>query len=271
MQRRGIQQSRGAWFSPSLLYAEGHGLLLSKLARYLAGRTLTRTLSAEVLRDLLSLSTLFYFGTAPPKLTNIQLSRSQAPRAMRANFWKPFSHTLKFSAGMAADSLPFPLTDSVVKSNWIPCSLPPPWPISESLQGLFLPLHPRGSRSTIALHYFQVRASLLHTEHPPNSDLQRHSAFTFHQAPSRALHPCSADLPVVIYLFHVCLPLSLCCISPISPSNYAEITISTVYGWLGRDGGGMDKCQWLLAVTAGRRVWAQETERTVTSAPPTPL
>lgn len=32
-------------------------------------------------------------------------------------------------------------TDSVVTTNWIPCSLPPPQPVSESLQRLLSPLH----------------------------------------------------------------------------------------------------------------------------------
>lgn len=46
-------------------------------------------------------------------------------------------------------------------------------------------------------------------------------SYTLSSPSINLLHSCQSDLLVVIYLSHICLPFSLCCISPISPFNYA--------------------------------------------------
>lgn len=86
------------------------GLCFQNSAVYLAGQPLMWTLSTGCPQLSLLPQHAFLLWGSPPRLTNIQLSHSQAPGSLKANFWKPFSYTLKFRAGVVADSLPFPLT-----------------------------------------------------------------------------------------------------------------------------------------------------------------
>lgn len=84
---------------------------------------------------------LFYFG-APPQVNKHPAFSQSGSRITQGKLLEALLlHTqVQGWSGCWLPSLPSDI-DSIVKSSWIPCTLPPPQPASESLQGLLSPLH----------------------------------------------------------------------------------------------------------------------------------
>lgn len=82
----------------------------------------------------------------PPRPTQVSRHPAVSKSGSNSNEGKLLETLLAHTQVQGWNGCPLPSSpsdiDSVVKSSWIPCSLPPPWPVSESLQGLFLPPHP---------------------------------------------------------------------------------------------------------------------------------
>lgn len=203
------------WFSHLSSCAQRNmGLCFLSLSVYVAGWPSCHGLWVlDVLSYLFSLSMLFPLGL--PRLTNIQLSLSQAPGSLKANFWKPFS-TLKFKAGVVADSFP-----SLWHELRCQIQLDPLYPAtptaskrisSRAALTTALPC----SKSSITLHYFQVQVSLLHTNLPSQFWLAATLYhFTLHKSPL-ALLPHAR----LIYLLSSTYFMSAClCLFTVSPPS----------------------------------------------------
>ena len=122
-----------------------------------------------------------------------------------------------------------------------------------SLQAVLSTLHTFAPNLQWLLHYVQVEISFFTI----NTLLIPTCSYTLPSLSTNLLHSCQPDL-LVIYSYHVCLPLILFC-SLNSPVNYAQVMISTTYGWSGiKQGGGQ--------VGAGNDSWPQKgKEKMVTS------
>lgn len=151
---------------------EEHGSLLSKaFGRFTAGQPLMD--SQYWMSSVISSPSACFFTLGLPQVNkHPSFLTVQAPGSLKANFWKPFSYTLKFKAGVVADSLPSLWHRLRCQIQLDPLYLPTHSQQANLFKGCSHPLHSPAPNLQSPFIIFKYKY-LCFTKHPPNSDLQR--------------------------------------------------------------------------------------------------